>query len=78
MTKKNFSENCCLCKRIKPEIICNPDLIFGLREHNATMTLYTTLSLYHLEEMCHPDLTFWLSGVGGGGGGWVVGGSGDL
>ena len=38
-----FIENCCFSKRIKPKIICNPDLIFGLAEHLVTMTLYTTL-----------------------------------
>ena len=35
----------------KPKIICNPDLIFGLAEHLVTLTLYTALPLYHLEEM---------------------------
>ena len=40
-----FIENCCFSKRIKPKIICNPDLIFGLAEHLVTMTLYTTIHL---------------------------------
>ena len=51
--KSIFIENCCFCKRIKPKIICNPDLVFGLAEH------LVTLPLYHLEEICHPDLIFW-------------------
>ena len=34
-------------------------LIFRLAEHLVTLTLYMALPLYHLEEMCHPDLTFW-------------------
>ena len=54
-----FMENSCFCKRIKSKIICSPDLIFGLAEHLVTLTLYTALSLYHLEEMCHPDLILW-------------------
>ena len=57
--KPIFIENCCSCKRIKPKIICNPDLMFGLAEHIVTLTLYTALPLYHIEEMCHPDLIFW-------------------
>ena len=57
--KPIFIESCCFCKRIKPKIICNPDLIFGLAEHLVTLTLYTTLPLYHLEEMCHLELIFW-------------------
>ena len=57
--KSIFIENCCFCKRIKPKIICNPDLVFGLAEHLVTLTLYTALPLYHLEEICHPDLIFW-------------------
>ena len=40
--KAIFIENCCFSKSIKPKIICNPDLIFGLAEHLVTMTLYTT------------------------------------
>ena len=58
--KSIFIENLCFYKWIKPKLICNPDLIFRLAEHLATFTLYNmALSLYHLEEMCHPDLTFW-------------------
>ena len=57
--KPIFIENCCFCKRIKPQIICNPDLIFGLAEHFVTLTLHTALPWYHFEKMCHPDLTFW-------------------
>ena len=30
-----------------------------IAEHLVTLTLYTSLPLYHLEEMCHPDLIFW-------------------
>ena len=40
--KAIFIENCCFSKSIKPKIICNPDLIFGLAEHLVTMTLKTT------------------------------------
>ena len=58
IVKAIFIENCCLCKRIKPKMICDLDLIFGLAEHLVTMTLYTTLHFDHLVEMCHPDLTF--------------------
>ena len=43
IVKAIFIENCCFSKRIKPKIICNPDLIFGLAEHLVTMTLYTTI-----------------------------------
>ena len=57
--KPIFMENWCFYKRIKSKIICSPDLIFGLAEHLVTLTLYTALPLYHLEEMCHPDLIFW-------------------
>ena len=57
--KTNFIENCCFCKRMKPKIICNPDLIFGLVEHLITLTLFMALPLYYLDKMCHPDLTFW-------------------
>ena len=42
IVKAIFIENCCFSKSIKPKIICNPDLIFGLAEHLVTMTLYTT------------------------------------
>ena len=42
IVKAVFIENCCFSKSIKPKIICNPDLIFGLAEHLVTMTLYTT------------------------------------
>ena len=57
--KTFFIENCCFCKRIEPKIICNPHLIFRPAAHLVTLTLYTALSLYHLKEMCHPDLIFW-------------------
>ena len=53
-----FIENCCFCKRIKPKIICNPDLIFRLAEQLLTLTLYKALPLCHLEEMCRLDLIF--------------------
>ena len=52
-------KNCCFWKRIRPKIICNRDLIFGLAEHLVTLTLYMALPLYHLEEMCHHNLIFW-------------------
>ena len=54
-----FTENIHFCERIKSKIICNPDLIFRLSEHLATLTLYTALPLYHLEEMCYTDLILW-------------------
>ena len=59
--KPIFIDNCYFCKRIIPKIICNPDLIFRLPEHLVTLTLYTTLSWYHLEEIYHPELIFWPS-----------------
>ena len=58
--KPIFIENCCFCKRIKPKIIWNPDLIFGLAEHLVTLWPYIwPCPLYHIKEMCHPDLIFW-------------------
>ena len=48
--KPIFIENSCFCKRIKPRIICSPDLIFGLAELLVTLTLHTALPLHHLED----------------------------
>ena len=56
--KPIFIENCCFCKKIKPKIICKPDIIFRLAEHLVTLTLHMFLPLYHLEEMWHPDHIF--------------------
>ena len=58
-TKPNIHWKLLFCKRIKPKIMCNPYHTFGIAKHLVTLTLYMALPLYHLEEMCHPDLTFW-------------------
>ena len=48
-----------LARRLNQKLISNPYLIFGLAEHLVTLTLYMARPLYHLDEMCHPDLIFW-------------------